>query len=34
MPELNAYWGYPITMGVMLLLGLGMLELFRRKNWL
>lgn len=33
MPELNAYWGYPITMIVMLLLALGMLEYFRRKGW-
>lgn len=33
MPELNAYWGYPVTMGVMLLMALGMLEYFRRKGW-
>lgn len=34
MPELRAPFGYPVTMGVMLILGLGMLAAFRRRGWI
>jgi magnesium transporter len=34
MPELNWYWGYPFSLGLMLLLVLGMLYGFRRLKWL
>jgi len=33
MPELNAYWGYPVTWSVMLLVTIGMVLYFRRKGW-
>lgn len=33
MPELTSKWGYPLTWGVMLLIGGGMLVYFRRKKW-
>lgn len=34
MPELHAYYGYPITMGVMGLVVVAMLMYFRRENWI
>jgi magnesium transporter len=34
MPELGMYYGYPVAMGGMLLISLGMLYLFRRRGWL
>ena len=34
MPELNWEYGYPVVLGVMLLLGLGMLGLFYLKGWI
>jgi len=34
MPELRSPWGYPIVLGVMATVGVGMLVLFRNKRWL
>lgn len=34
MPELGWKFGYPLALGLMALLGLGMLLFFRRRNWL
>lgn len=34
MPELDAYYGYPIAMGVMVVVALIMVLFFRRKDWL
>lgn len=34
MPELNWIWGYPLVLGLMLLIAAGMLYYFRRKGWL
>jgi magnesium transporter len=34
MPELGFRWGYPVLLGVMVVLGIGMLAYFRRKDWL
>ena len=34
MPELAAYWGYPICLGVMGVVALCMLWWFRRKRWI
>jgi magnesium transporter len=33
MPELRWRWGYPATLGIMLLSAVGMLLYFRRKGW-
>jgi magnesium transporter len=33
MPELDAWWGYPAVLGVMLLTGGGMVAFFRRRGW-
>lgn len=33
MPELGMYFGYPVVMGFMLLISLGMLYYFRRRGW-
>ena len=33
MPELNWYWGYPVTLAAMLVLASAMLFYFRRKGW-
>lgn len=33
MPELNWHWGYPATLGLMLLVALGMVWYFRHKKW-
>ncbi|MGD8379835.1 MAG: magnesium/cobalt transporter CorA [Gammaproteobacteria bacterium] len=34
MPELDWRFGYPVTLGVMLLIAVAMLAFFRRKRWL
>jgi magnesium transporter len=34
MPELKWTWGYPLVMGVMFMLAIGMLWSFRRKHWI
>ncbi|MDZ7691236.1 MAG: magnesium/cobalt transporter CorA [Balneolaceae bacterium] len=34
MPELQWYWGYPVAMGAMGVIGVIMLIFFRRKGWL
>jgi len=34
MPELGWRWGYPLVLGVMAAIGIGMLAYFRRKRWL
>jgi len=34
MPELGAYYGYPIFIGVLITIGVSMLVLFRRRRWL
>lgn len=34
MPELHWIWGYPVALGVMALIGLGMFFFFKRKKWL
>jgi magnesium transporter len=34
MPELRSPWGYPMVLGVMAAVGVGMLVLFRNKRWL
>ncbi|PMR72588.1 magnesium/cobalt transporter CorA [Billgrantia endophytica] len=33
MPELHWYWGYPLVWGVMVLIALGMIAMFRRMKW-
>ena len=34
MPELNAYLGYPVALGLMLLVAIGTIVFFKRKKWL
>lgn len=34
MPELGWRWGYPLVLGVMAAIGVGMLAIFRRQRWL
>jgi magnesium transporter len=34
MPELNSYWGYPICLGIMLLIAGSLIFLFWRRGWL
>lgn len=34
MPELKTRYGYPILLGIMFVVGIGMLIMFRRKKWL
>jgi magnesium transporter len=34
MPELDWPWGYPLVMGVMFVLAIGMLWIFRRRHWI
>lgn len=34
MPELHWPWGYPLALGLMLLIAVGMLYYFRKKDWL
>lgn len=33
MPELNWYWGYPVTLAVMLIIAIGMTIFFWRRGW-
>jgi magnesium transporter len=34
MPELHWYWGYPVTLGVMLVVAIGLVFYFRHKRWI
>jgi magnesium transporter len=34
MPELGWYWGYPVALGVMALVAVGLLVFFRRRGWI
>jgi magnesium transporter len=34
MPELQASWGYPAAMGLMLVIGLAMFWIFKLRNWI
>lgn len=34
MPELHSRWGYPVTLGLMAVIALGMLTYFYRRGWL
>ena len=34
MPEIESPYGYPVVLGVMLLIALGMLAFFRRRKWI
>jgi len=34
MPELATEWGYPVVLGAMLLIGIGMVLYFRKKRWM
>lgn len=34
MPELNWYYGYPMALGIMILIAIAMLIFFKRKGWL
>ena len=34
MPELKWHWGYPASLGVMLIIAICMLIYFRRKKWI
>jgi magnesium transporter len=34
MPELAWRWGYPAVLGLMVLIFIGMLIFFKRRNWL
>jgi len=34
MPELSWYWGYPASLGVMIVIGIIMVIYFRRKQWI
>jgi magnesium transporter len=34
MPELDWPWGYPVLMGSMVVLSVGLLVFFKRKKWL
>lgn len=34
MPELEWPWGYPLVMGMMVMLAIGMLRVFRSKHWI
>jgi len=33
MPELNWYYGYPLIWGIIIILSLGMILYFKKKNW-
>ena len=33
MPELHWAWGYPVALGTMIVIGLGMVLFFKRKGW-
>jgi magnesium transporter len=34
MPELKWGWGYPLVLGVMVAIAIGMLGFFKRKKWI
>lgn len=34
MPELNWYWGYPFSLGIMAVIAVSLVVYFRRKKWL
>jgi magnesium transporter len=34
MPEIKWFWGYPAVLSVMLLIGVGMLIIFKKKKWM
>ena len=34
MPELNWYWGYPLILGLMFVIFIGMLIYFKKKKWI
>jgi magnesium transporter len=34
MPELNWFWGYPLILGLMLVIFIGMVIYFKRKRWI
>ena len=34
MPELEWHWGYPLVLGVMAIIAVGMLMFMRRRKWL
>lgn len=34
MPELHWVWGYPMAIGLMLAMGVGLYAVFKRKGWL
>jgi magnesium transporter len=34
MPELGSPYGYPVALGAMLLLGIGIFTWFKRRGWL
>jgi magnesium transporter len=34
MPELRWRWGYPVTLAVMLAIGVSLLFYFRRRGWI
>jgi magnesium transporter len=34
MPELNWFWGYPMIWGIFILVGVGMVVYFRKRNWI
>jgi magnesium transporter len=34
MPELKWEWGYPMVLGIILVIGIVMLGFFKRKKWI
>jgi magnesium transporter len=34
MPELNSKYGYPVVLGVMVVVGVGLFTYFRKRNWI
>jgi len=34
MPELDQVWGYPLVLGIMVIISLGMLFYFKKKKWI
>jgi magnesium transporter len=34
MPELQWVWGYPFALGLMVMLGVGLYVVFKRRDWL
>ncbi len=33
MPELDSFWGYPMVLGIMFIVAIGMILYFKRKKW-